>query len=47
MDRGAGWATVHGGFKELDQTEHTHTHTHTHPDILQIAAIEINFRIHY
>ena len=36
MDRGAWWATVQGGCKELDMTEcicmraHTHTHTHTH-----------------
>ena len=36
MDRGAWWATVHGGHKKLDMTErlsacaHTHTHTHTH-----------------
>ena len=28
--RGAWWATVHGGPKESDTTEHTHTHTHTH-----------------
>ena len=26
MDRGAWWATVHGGHKESDTTEHTHTH---------------------
>ena len=26
MDRGAWWAIVHGGLKELDVTEHTHTH---------------------
>ena len=26
MDRGAWQATVHGGFKESDTTEHTHTH---------------------
>ena len=36
MGRGAWQATVHGGCKELDVTEHTHTHaptlirTHTH-----------------
>ena len=24
MDRGAWWATVHGGHKESDVTEHTH-----------------------
>ena len=33
MDRGAWWATVHGGHKESDTTEqltHTHTHAHTH-----------------
>ena len=24
-DRGAWWATVHGGHKESDMTEHTHT----------------------
>ena len=30
MDRGAWWATVHGGPKESDTTDHTHTHTHTH-----------------
>ena len=27
-DRGAWWATVHGGRKELDTTEQTHTHAH-------------------
>ena len=27
-DRGAWWATVHGGHKE-SETEHTHTHTYT------------------
>ena len=27
MDRGACSATVHGGHKELDRTEHTHIHT--------------------
>ena len=35
MDRGAWWATVHGGNKELDTMEqltHTHTHTHTHTE---------------
>ena len=26
MNRGAWQATVHGGCKELDMTEHTHTH---------------------
>ena len=42
MDRGAWWATVHGGHKESDMTErlsthrHTHTHTHTHRDTLSI-----------
>ena len=32
MDRAAWRATVHGGCKESDMTEHTrmHTHTHTH-----------------
>ena len=30
MDRGAWWATVGGGHKELDTTERTHTHTHIH-----------------
>ena len=38
MDRGAWWATVHGGHKESAMTKHarpharahTHTHTHTH-----------------
>ena len=34
MNKGAWWATVHGGHKELDSTEplstHTHTHTHTY-----------------
>ena len=38
MNRGAWQATVHGGYKELNVTEHTHphtptlicTHTHTH-----------------
>ena len=25
--RGAWWATIHGGPKESDTTEHTHTHT--------------------
>ena len=30
MDRGAWWATVHGGHKKLDMTEHAHTYTHTH-----------------
>ena len=34
MGRGAWWATVHGGCKDLGTTEllskHTHTHTHTH-----------------
>ena len=29
MDRAAWRATVHGGCKESDMTEHTHTHTHT------------------
>ena len=33
MDRGAWWATVGGGYKELDTTERTHTHTHTHTSI--------------
>ena len=28
MKGGAWWATVHGGHKESDMTEHTHTHTH-------------------
>ena len=28
MDRGARWATVHGGAKELDRTERLSTHTH-------------------
>ena len=34
MDRGAWWATVHGGANSLTQlsSEHTHTHTHTHTD---------------
>ena len=27
MDRGAWWATVHGGHKELDVTERQHAHT--------------------
>ena len=27
VDRGAWWASVHGGHKESDMTEHTHTHT--------------------
>ena len=26
MDRGAWWATVHGGHKKSDMTEHTHTY---------------------
>ena len=36
INRGAWWATVHGGHKESDMTErartraHTHTHTHIH-----------------
>ena len=25
MDRGAWWATVHGGAKRVDMTEHAHT----------------------
>ena len=29
MDRGAWQATVHGGHKESDATEHAHTHMHT------------------
>ena len=29
MDRGAWWATVHSGHKELDMAEHAHTHTRT------------------
>ena len=29
MDRGAWWATVHGGHKESDPAVHTHTHTQT------------------
>ena len=31
MDRGAWWATVHGGANSRTQlsSEHTHTHTHT------------------
>ena len=41
MNRGAWQATVHGGYKELNVTEHTHTHTptlirthtHTHTQI--------------
>ena len=28
MDRGAWWAIVHGGRKELDTTERLNTHTH-------------------
>ena len=34
MDRGTWWATVHGGHKESDMTEHgrAHTHTHTHTE---------------
>ena len=30
MDREDWQATVRGGHKELDMSEHTHTHTHTH-----------------
>ena len=30
MDTGAWPATVQGGLKESDTTEHTHTHIHTH-----------------
>ena len=37
MDRGAWWATVHGGCKDLGTTEllskHTHTHTHTYTPV--------------
>ena len=29
-DRGAWQATVHGGHKESDATEHAHTYTHAH-----------------
>ena len=25
MDRGAWWASVHGGYQELDTTDYTHT----------------------
>ena len=32
-DRGAWWATVHGGHKE-SETEHTHTHIHINVVIL-------------
>ena len=36
MDKGAWWAPVHQGHKELDTTEQlTHTHTHTHIQIGQ------------
>ena len=28
MERGAWWATVHGGHKELDTTERLHSHTY-------------------
>ena len=42
MDRGAWWATVHGGHKELDMTEetqhvcmHTHTHIYKHTHSFQ------------
>ena len=28
MERGAWWATVHGGHKELDMTERLHSHTY-------------------
>ena len=27
MNRGAWWATFHGGHEELDMTQHTHAHT--------------------
>ena len=27
LDRGAWWATIHGGHKELDMTERLSTHT--------------------
>ena len=30
MNRGAWQATVHGGHKESDTTEHAHTYTHAH-----------------
>ena len=29
MERGAWWATVHGGHKSWTQLSHSHTHTHT------------------
>ena len=32
MDREDWRATVRGGHKELDMSEHTHTHTHTHTE---------------
>ena len=30
MDRGARWATAHGGAKESDMTEYMHTHIKLH-----------------
>ena len=44
MDRGAWWATVHGGHKKLDMTERlsacacVHTRTHTHTTRLQVST---------
>ena len=29
MDKGAWWATIHGGYKKLDRTEWLNTRTHT------------------
>ena len=50
MDRGAWWATVHGGHKESDTTERTHTHTHAHfnvytPFLLAQTPCSINMEI--
>ena len=41
MDRGPWWATIHGGYEELDMTEHAHIHTHTntHGDVIAEARI--------
>ena len=50
MDRGAWWATVHGGHKESDTTERARTHTHAHfnvctPFLLAQIPCSINMEI--
>ena len=40
MDRGAWWAIVHGGRKDLDTTDHTHTHSDHY-----IPPMSINYQV--